>query len=113
MKKNIEKILEDYKNCTIDIINMLKIDDITLLNDKMNKRQCILDEIILDKDSKDEVKEAYEKLNIIEIENEVKNLMRTKALLLKKKLNAVSKNKIAVNAYGNVGNSAKIFSKKI
>ncbi|MEY7998808.1 hypothetical protein AB8U03_01125 [Clostridium sp. Mt-5] len=113
MRKTIEEILSDYKNCTADIIRLLKIDDFDSLQGEMQRRQCILNELLSRTDKNDEAKGVYEKLNIKEIEDATQELMKKKAFLIKKKLKDISKNKAASSAYGNLENSAKIFSKKI
>ncbi|MCH3964324.1 MAG: flagellar protein FliT [Clostridium sp.] len=112
MKRTVENILMDYKNCTRDIIEILKKDDFDSLQNKMKTRQCILEKLISNKD-KNQAREIYKKLNIREVESEAGRLLKEKASSIKEKLNNISRNKSASSAYGNIGSSAKIFSKKI
>nr|WP_207746466.1 hypothetical protein [Clostridium tyrobutyricum] len=102
-----------YKECTEHIVEILKREEFNSLKDEMEKRQCILNELISDKYNKDEVKKFYRKFDINDIESKAEKLMKDKALLIKKKLKNISVNKTASSAYGNIGSSAKIFSKKI
>ncbi|WP_338433317.1 hypothetical protein [Clostridium tyrobutyricum] len=113
MLKSVEDILMSYKKYTENIIEILKREEFDSLKDGMKKRQCILNELISKTDKKSETKKIYEKMNIREIEKEAQELMKSKALLIKKKLNNISVKKTASSAYGNIGSSAKIFSKKI
>lgn len=113
MTRSVEEILTDYKKCTEDIVEILKKDDFDCLQDKMKIRQCIINELISHTDKKGEARKIYEKLHLGEIESEAEELMKKKALLIKGKLKNISRNKTASSAYGNLGNSAKIFSKKI
>lgn len=113
MKRTVEDILMNYKSCTKNIIEILQKNDFDSLQDEMETRQCILNELISSNDKKYEAREVYKKLNISEVENKVGSLMKEKALLIKKKLKNISVNKTASSAYGNIGSSAKIFSKKI
>ncbi|MHC6179290.1 hypothetical protein ACYUJ6_05455 [Clostridium sp. JNZ X4-2] len=113
MKRIVEDILTDYKNCTKNIIEILKNDDFDSLQDKMKIRQCILNEMISQVDKKGEARKIYEKLHLREVERQAGELMKKKALLIKGKLKNISRNKTASSAYGHIGNSAKIFSKKI
>lgn len=113
MKRTVEEILVDYKKCTEGIVEILEKDDFASLQDKMKIRQSILDELISNNDRKVESKKIYKKLNISEIENEAVRLMKEKASFIKGKLKNISRSKTASSAYGNIGSSAKIFSKKI
>ncbi|MEA5009359.1 hypothetical protein [Clostridium tyrobutyricum] len=113
MERTVEEILMNYKSCTESIIELLKKEEFNSLQNEMEKRQRILDELISNNDKKDEAKKIYKKMNIGEIEVEAHKLMQNRALLLKKKLKNISINKTASSAYGNLGSSAKIFSKKI
>ncbi|NLU09257.1 MAG: sugar porter family MFS transporter [Clostridiales bacterium] len=113
MERNSGEILTDYKKCTEDIIEILKKGDFDSLQDKMKIRQGILNELISNNNKKIEARKVYEKLNIEETENEARKLMKEKTLSIKEKLRNISVNKTASSAYGSVGNSAKIFSKKI
>ncbi|WP_058953757.1 hypothetical protein [Clostridium tyrobutyricum] len=113
MSRTVEEILVDYQKCTEYIIELLKKEKFEFIKDEMEKRQYILDELISDKYNKDEVKKFYRKFDINDIESKAERLMKDKALLIKKKLKNISVNKTASSAYGNIGSSAKIFSKKI
>jgi actin-related protein len=113
MIRTVEEILVDYKKCTEYIIELLKKEEFDSLQSEMGKRQCILNKLISEIDQKDEAKKIYEKIHIREIEEKTQELMQKKAILIKKKLKNISVNKTANSAYGNIGSSAKIFSKKI
>lgn len=113
MGRSIEDMLVDYKNCTYEIIELLKEEDIDSLSYKIDKRQFILDELICETSKKNEAKELYKKLNVREVESEAEELMKKKSSLIKEKLNDISKNRAANSAYGGGISSPKIFSKKI
>lgn len=113
MEKTIEEVLIQYRNCTCEIIELLKKDDFDSVQIKVKNRRNILDEITSMSDKKEEAKILYGKLKIKEIECEAVKLMKDKASRIKAKLNNISRNKTASSAYGNFGSSAKIFSKKI
>ncbi|MBV4418599.1 hypothetical protein KM800_04555 [Clostridium tyrobutyricum] len=113
MLKNVEDVLTSYKKCTEHIVEILKREEFDSLKGEMEKRQCILNELISETNKKSETKKIYEKMHIGEIEAEAQKIMKNKALLIKKKLKNISVNKTASNAYGSIGSSAKIFSKKI
>ncbi len=48
MSRTVEEILLDYKKCTEYIIELLKKEKFDFLKDEMEKRQCILNELILE-----------------------------------------------------------------
>ncbi|WP_039655917.1 flagellar protein FliT [Clostridium tyrobutyricum] len=113
MVKNVEDILMSYKNCTEHIIELLKREEFDFLQDAMQKRQYILDKLISNIDKKSDTREIYNKMHIKELEEETQKLMKNKAGSIKEKLKSISVNRTASSAYGNIGSSAKIFSKKI
>jgi ATP-dependent DNA ligase len=113
MRNDIEKIVTQYRDCTVNIIDMLKKDDFNSAQSEVKNRRNILNKIVSMNDKKEEVKMLYEKLKIKQIEDEAAKLMRDKSSKIKLKLNNISVNKAASSAYGNLGSSAKIFSKKI
>lgn len=113
MEKSIKDLLWEYKNYTVDIINLLEKESFDSIENKMIERQCTLDELVSKSNKKDEARIFYNELNIKEVEDKVQKLMKKKTLIIKEKLNNVSRNKTASNAYVKVTNSAKIFSKKI
>lgn len=113
MENTIEKILMQYRDCTVNVIEMLKKDDFDSAQNEVKKRQNILNEIISMDDKKEEAKMIYEKLKIKEIEREAAKLIKDKESNIKTKLKNISKNKTASSAYGNLGSSPKIFSKKV
>lgn len=113
MEDIIEKILIQYRDCTINVIELLKKDDFDSAQNEVKDRRNILDKIVSMEDKKEEAKMLYEKLKVKESECEAAKLMKYKASKIKAKLKKISKNKAASSAYGNLGSSAKIFSKKI
>ena len=113
MRNDIEKIVTQYRDCTVNIMDMLKKDDFNSAQSEVKNRRNILNKIVSMNDKKEEVKMLYEKLKIKQIEDEAAKLMRDKSSKIKLKLNNISVNKAASSAYGNLGSSAKIFSKKI
>jgi predicted patatin/cPLA2 family phospholipase len=113
MQRTVEQILMSYKKCTEHIMELLKREEFDSLQDAMQKRQYILDELISNIDKKSETREIYNKMHIKKLEEETQKLMKNKAALIKEKLKSISVNKTASSAYGNIGSSAKIFCKKI
>lgn len=113
MEKSIKDLLWEYKNYTVDIINLLEKESFDSIENKMIERQCTLDKLVSKSDKKNEAKIFYDELDIKDLEDRAQKLMEKKALIIKGKLNNVSKNKVASNAYIKRTNSAKIFSKKI
>lgn len=113
MKNDTEKIVTQYRDCTVNIIDMLKKDDFNSAQNEVKNRRSILNKIVSINDNKEEVKVLYEKLKIKQIEVEAEKLVRDKASKIKAKLNNISINKAASSAYANLGSSARIFSKKI
>lgn len=113
MEKSVEDLLREYKNYTVDIINLLEKESFDSIKDKMMERQCALDELVSKLDQKYEARIFYNELNMKEVEDKVQKLMKKKTLIIKEKLDNISKNKMASSAYVKGINSAKIFSKKI
>lgn len=111
--KEIKKILLDYRDCTINIIDLLEKDDFDSLQSQIEKRQHRLNELVSFTEQKEEAKRIYKELQIQELQVRAEELIRIKSYDIKKKLGNISRNKKATNAYGKIGSGAAIFSKKI
>ncbi|AYD40710.1 hypothetical protein D4Z93_09275 [Clostridium fermenticellae] len=113
MDKELEDILIQYKICTGDIIELIENKKIDSVEDKIKCRQVLVNKIISMTDKKEEVRNIYNRLNIEKIEYKADKLIKDELHMIRTKLNDVSRNKTAANAYSRLGNSPKIFSKKI
>lgn len=111
--EEIKKILLDYKEHTISIIKLLEEDEFDGIQHEIKKRQCILDKLISFSGHKEECKKIYKDLEIEKLQSRAEMIMKKKSSEVKEKLEEISKNKRATNAYGRLVSGAAIFSKKI
>lgn len=111
--EEIKKILLDYRDYTINIIDLLEKDDLDSLQSQIEKRQNSLNRLISFTEEREEAKRIYEELQIRKFQMRVEELIRIKSYDIKKKLGDISRNKKATSAYGKIGSGAAIFSKKI
>lgn len=111
--EEVKKIWLDYKEYTINVINLLKKDEFDNLEDEIEKMQLILNKLISFPEQKEESKKIYENLKIEELQNKAEEIIRAKSFYIKEKLEEISKGKRATSAYGKLPYGAAIFSKKI
>lgn len=113
MEEKIEDIFVKYRSCTKDIIEAVEKDQFELLKSKLDERKDILDRITSGIYKKAEIKYLYEKFEVLNLEKKAQDVMNKSTVKLRKKISSITRNKHAASAYGNVGNGAAIFSKKI
>lgn len=113
MEIYLSKVLEEYKNCTLELINCLEKEDYDSLETFFYKRQKVLDELRNSNYTKNELLEMFEKLRLLPYEKKINNLITEKKDKVKENLNKLYQNKKAINMYNKRSNGAKVFVKKI
>ncbi|UZW16006.1 flagellar protein FliT [Clostridium pasteurianum] len=110
----LKQYLEDYKNITIELINNLYCDKLDDIDDFMQKRQSILEEIGQLNFSKKEFNLIANEIELPEIEKRLKDVMTEKKEKLKIEIEKISLSKNANNSYNkNLYGKSQVFSKKI
>lgn len=113
MEIDLSDVLEEYKRCTLELINCIEREDYDLLESLLNKRQKILDEFNNSNYTKDKLSETLVEFKILDYEKKLNNLITEKKDKVKENLNRLSQNKKAINMYNKRSNGAKVFVKKI
>lgn len=111
---NVEKLLKEYRDITVEMIS--KINENTDISFLIEKRKIILDEILCEKDKKDEqekFKECYKILKINDFEEQLQLLTKNKMLDIRKDIKKLKQSKAAYNLYSGFNSNAMIFSTKI
>lgn len=113
MEGNIRKILTEYRDCTVQIVNVLQKDRLEALDELIEKRQQLVDEALNTTFIKEEAKLINEELQLQQLQDEMNELMLKKMNLIKNKIQQIAKSKTANNVYNRTGFiSANIFSIK-
>ena len=113
METELIKALEEYKKYTIELITCLEKEDYDSLEDFLNKRQQILDELSNLSYTKEEFSKVSEELELLVYQKKLNDLMVEKRDKVKQEINRLAQSKNANNMYNKSGYGAKVFSKKI
>lgn len=114
MEENLKNVLIKYRDCTLEIMKLLEKNDIDSVDDLVQKRQSLVDEVMGIKCSKEEAKVISEELKLQQLQDQVNVLMSKRLKEIKDAMQKNSDNKHANSAYrGATGNMPRIFSKKI
>lgn len=109
---NLEQNIVEYKNITLAIMELVKVEEYEKLEGLFKERQFILDNISKLDYLKEEFKEFILKFRINELEEALENEMKNKKedLLIKIKQN--QKRRTAMNGYNNLQAKAVFLSRE-
>lgn len=107
----LNKLLEEYKEVTEYIINNMENDNIYL--ELMDKREILLKKIFESKYNKEEIKELYFKMNLQDLDKELKGKINNERLLVIKEINQLHSRRKANIAYEKNIRQNTIFNAKI
>ncbi|AGK97789.1 flagellar protein FliT [Clostridium pasteurianum] len=110
----LKEYLDNYKNITIDLINNLYCDNLDNIDEFMQKRQNILDDLGHLNSSKKEFNSISNEIELAAIEKRLKDVMIEKKEKLRIEMEKISLSRNANNTYNkNLYGKACVFSKKI
>jgi hypothetical protein len=114
MSMELKANLEKFKECSLNIIDMVEKEDYDELESKFSKRQHILDTINKMNYSKEELAKLVEELEIMAISQKISNIIKLKKDILKIQIEDSAIKKNANSNYNkSLINNFHIFSKKI
>lgn len=112
MKLDLKKGMENLKNITCELIDKLEHDNYDDLENLMDKRQNLLDDLKELNYTKEQYLELAQEFEIIQLQNKLSKMMGEKKHKLKQKIDNISKKRVVTKGYSkHIG--ASIFSKKI
>ncbi|WP_010237115.1 flagellar protein FliT [Clostridium arbusti] len=110
----LKEYLDKYKNITIDLINNLYCDNLDNIDEFMQKRQNILDDLGQLDSTKKEFNSIINEIELAAIEKRLKDVMTEKKEKLLIEMEKISLSRSANNSYNkNLYGKARVFSKKI
>lgn len=98
----LSKLLNEFKDVTVQLNNSLEEDKLELIEELLNKRQSVIEEINLLNYSKEEFKNIADKLKLEEEEKRLGNFLKTKLLETKKDIENNKKEMSRVSRQRNV-----------
>src|SRR5471030_2499890 len=107
---DLRKPLEEYRSLTLELIQEAK-NDKELSEELINKRDDILKEIRQHDYSKEEFKSIVESLKILELDKELKLVVKKEMVEIKKKIEGIRAARVARNSYRNSLDVIKLFVK--
>lgn len=110
----LRKILESYRTYSLELIYSLEKEDYDILEELLNKRQVVIEEINNIQYTKEEFSKIAEELQILVYQKRLSDLMIKKRGKVKEEINRMSNAKNANYSYNSrLYNSPKIFNKTI
>jgi len=110
---NLEDNFIKYKNTTLTIIEIVKIEEYEKLNEIFQKRQLIIDDMNKINYSKEELKKLYLQYGIENLEKDLASRMKVKKDDLLDKMKKNKKRQTGIMGYNKFPSEAVFLSKKI
>ncbi|NSA61129.1 flagellar protein FliT [Clostridium beijerinckii] len=114
MKKDkymeLYEYLDNYKEMTLQLIS--KVNEDNDINELLDQRAKILDEIKKINFYKEEINENKEVISIFELDKKLEILLKKKKAEVKKQIDIIRKNREARKKYNGINGNLKIFSAK-
>lgn len=112
MELDLKRDMENLKDVTCELIDKLQNDNYDALEDLMDKRQKLLDNLEKLHCTKEQYCDAVHQFQVIAFQNKLSKIMVEKKHKLRENINDISKRKNLTKGY-NKHIGAAIFSKKI
>lgn len=114
MNEKLIDLLSEYRECTLQIIEIIKNDTLDSLQELINKRQNLLDAALNTSIKKEKMNQIFIELKLDELQVKLNTLIANKISIIKCEMDKIAKAKMANSIYNKDNyNNAKIFSKKI
>jgi len=107
--KTLKLLLEEYKELTLKL--MSKVEDIEQLQMLLDERQKVLDEIEVINNDKKAFTVIAKELNLIELEEEVKNKLENEKIKVKKELDNLRRQRQANKSYATINKDINFFDR--
>ena len=112
-KLKLEQNFSKYKDITLTIIEIVKIEDYEKVNELFQQRQLILDDINKVNYSKEELKKIYLHYEIDKLDKTLASIMKVKKEDLLEKIKENKKRQVGMAGYNNLSSKAVFLSKEI
>lgn len=110
---NLEEALTQYKDTTLSLIQFVEKEHYDYIENALNNRQKIIDEVNLMNYTNDQFKEIAIELKLYELEKQLAKIMGEKKDKIKEKMLELKKSQNVNNAYRHGIEKSYIFSKKV
>ncbi len=107
----IIELLNEYKEITISIIERINNDEEAL--NLLEKREEIIKEIFSDENNREEIKEVYLDMKLLDLDEKLKQKIDSERLLVKEEIKNINNMKNANNAYEKNRRVKNYFNTKI
>lgn len=107
---DLNKLLEEYKNISLDMIEKIKKEE--EISSFLKKREDIINEINSMNIDKNLICDKINELDIIKIEKQLEELIKVSMLNVRKEIKKVKQSKEAYKKYADFNGSPIIFSTK-
>ena len=109
---NIEESFIEYKDLTLNIMEVIKVGNYEKLDEMFKQRQFVLDNIRNLDYSEKELKKLYSKYNIDKLDKILEKEIKERKEELLDKIKQNQKRKVAINGYNNLQTKAVFLSRE-
>lgn len=110
---NLEELFQEYKEISLNIMQILDDDLVEQLDNEFEKRNIILEEITRRNEEKEVLKDLYEKYDLIKIDEEMKVKLEISMNNVRNEMIKIKKRKEANKSYNNINARSVYLSKEI
>ncbi|WMJ81309.1 flagellar protein FliT [Clostridium sp. MB40-C1] len=109
----LEVLIKEYKKCSLEVLSILDSDNFDSLDELLDKRGEIINNISMLKSALGEVKSAYEKHEIYKLDKLIVEKIELKKDELREKILDVKRRREGTKSYNNFNTRAVFLSKEI
>ncbi|WML35499.1 flagellar protein FliT [Clostridium sp. OS1-26] len=112
MNTELEGLLNQYKECTLQLISIVESELYDDIEGLIEKRENIIDKINSIEHTKEEFSRIVKDLQILILQKRLTDLMNEKKSKIKNELNSIAKNKSARKSYNKKSSVDSLFFNK-
>lgn len=111
---NLREYFEKYRDLTFELMNEVRGNSPNnQLEILINKREEVLELIKAHNFDEEEIRTIGNSLNLLELEEELKNVIRKEEIKTKKEIESLKRAKQANNQYNSIENRSRVFNKSV
>lgn len=109
----LKELIAEYRNLSLEIIKELDKDGFLNLENLLDKKDKIQEDIKNIKFEKNELKSLLEEFEILNLDKKIVEKINNKKITTRKKIHDIQRKKMASNSYGNAVNNVQFLNIKL
>jgi Icc-related predicted phosphoesterase len=112
--KDLKSYLEEYKQISLDMIKIIQSENYEYIEDKLNQRQEIINNLNKTTYEKNKFKEIFVNLGLEDIQKQVNSILQEKLHNIKENIEKSKQSRLANKSYNNINrNNYNFLNKKV